>query len=294
MDANGLPIDPVVVYNGKLSAKGLFDFIRANKNKTIIFDDITSFDKDQMGIIKDICGESASCSWATTYNTEHFKFEGSVIINSNSETENRDIQAIKSRAFVCKFVVNPLNVQRKNEMFWDAQMGKIEPDTKVWREIRTRFLEMPILELTQKEMEGIKAFVESVKIYHNSDISMRDNVNTLKFFIWWKSFWGGLSKEVFEYGIQIMKEFYAGGQAKEKSLTLETAEEYISIHNTGEIRKKELGYALISKYNIKLRTAQQWIESAIYKKELEEGSKRTMVQIAKPANYVAPVIVKTF
>jgi hypothetical protein len=296
-DEQGLFTAPTVVFNGNLSAKGFYTFIKQYSDKVIIFDDITTLTKQQLGILKDVCGENRSTQWWTSLDEEEdkFTFTGSVIINSNTDSnkKNYDLDAIKSRGFVNHFYVKPLEIQAKKKEYWNTIVNHKEPNIEVWRIIRERMLNHTPAELTKKELVEIRSFVESVAIYHETKTSMRDDINTLHFFRWWKGFWGEMNDTLMKDGIEIMRSFYCGGGSKKISRVKETVLEYTQLHNTGVVRRQALAHTLSTKYGYSLRTAQREIDNSIFGREIENGDNERCLQL-KQEMVKSRTVIETF
>lgn len=301
VDENNFSTDPVHVYNGKLTDKGFFDHIKAMKQKIVVLDDITALSVDVKNIIKDLCGSSNFTAW--TKNNEHdsFKFEGSLIMNANRDSKDADLEAVKSRAFVCNFTMNPVQMKQKGDMFLQMAKKNITNPLKfnqatedIWRLIRNRMLDMTMLKLNNKEIDIIREWCDNITIHHSTNISMRDNVLMIKFFEWWKSFWGTLDDTLFKKGFEIISYFYADGQGKKKSDVYQTAIEYLETHKCQTIRRQDFVFELMSKYGYKKSTAQQNITNALLAGDLQLGMTQNILQIPLPKNYIVKTIVKSF
>lgn len=286
---------PIVVFNGTSTDKGFFDFMKRYRDRCIILDDVSSLTTRQLGILKDIAGENKTTTWEK-YGQDKpntFIFTGTIIINQNTENKtNADIEAVKSRAFVSKFYKNPLQIMEKKHIFWDNRINKKEWDKKTWEIIREKIMEIKIVELNAEELALIKKWIENIVITHETNTSMRDDVNMLKFFTWWKSFWGVFNADIYGYGLKIMKEFYASGDGKQKSQVMETIEEYFEIHNTRNIRRLQLAHILSKKYGYTVRTAQTRITDSLLGGEIENEKDERWIQIAEQIEVPTIVIDK--
>jgi hypothetical protein len=294
VDTQGNYTSPVVVFNGRQSPLGFYQFLNRYRDRVIIFDDITSFRKDQMGMLKDICGESHITAWQT-YNSPYdsFEFTGSVIINSNTEVHkyNQDLDAIRTRAYVSDFYLRPLELARKRKLYWMQKQKKISINLEIWRDIRNRIITLSPQELTIAEIKRIADWATAIPITHSSVTNMRDEGKLEQFFKLWKGFWGKLTDEVFNEGFKIMTEFYAHGQARPESEVLETIKEYLTLNNTDTVQRIVLRDILCNKYSISRATAQRYISTSLDEEEIELGRNERYLMI-KQKNYKPQIIIK--
>lgn len=293
-DAQDTFNSPVVIFNGRQTEKGFYDFLKRYRDRVIIFDDITSFRKDQMGMLKDICGESHTTAWQT-YNSPYdsFEFTGSVIINSNTEVHkhNTDLEAIRTRAYVSDFYVRPLELARKKKLYWMNKQKKTSINLDVWREIRKRILTLSPHDLTLAEVKRIADWAIAIPITHSSITNMRDDGKLEQFFRLWKGFWGKLTDEVFTEGFKIMTEFYAHGQARSESEVLETVKEYLTLNHTETVQRILMRDIICDKYSISKATAQRYISTSLDDEEIEIGRNERYLVIKK-LDYKPEIIIK--
>jgi predicted ATP-binding protein involved in virulence len=100
-----------VNFSGKVTALGLFHFIKNNSNKIIVMDDcegleseiVLSFLKTILG--RDKNGQAQTVSYSFRKEIESFKFSGSIIIITNwlENAQKEHLEAVKDRMYIINY-----------------------------------------------------------------------------------------------------------------------------------------------------------------------------------------------